>query len=1522
MKLQVIKNQVLYWLKSITLYGLYLVILLILSSFFILQIPSIQTRISKGFLSSLSEQTGFKTTIGRVEFYWFDRILIEHLAITDPEGNRMISADKLLVNFTFNGIFSDKNIRIDGVAVDSANVFFTRIQETDSTRNLNINVFSRRLSKSDKKETAGGGSIRIGEAIIQNSSFTYSTDRDSIATGFDYNHFSVNLHEAELQRFFILGDTVEFKVASFQATETRTDFSINQLQTFFRFSNESLEFLGLTLDAGNSVVSDTVLFTFTNQDDLSDFVNKVSLNCNLSNTLIYPKDLALFFPAAEVIPQPVQLNGKVTGRISDFRFTEFDIQTGNTHLHGTLTMDGLPDITETFIVLHLTPSQFDFSDFEFVLTSPVIKRLKPLGRVTLSGQFLGYPTDFVANGDFISSLGRINSDINLKLDESDFERSVYKGRLKLTDFKLGTYLNDTVNFQAVSMDGQINGSGLTTQSADFRLTGLVSSLGIMGYTYTGIETNARFASQLFAGELTVNDPNLKLAINGSIDLRKNVNRFNFEGTVDTLNLDKINLTAKPLYLRTKLDVDMQGLELDSLHGFANLNDFTISYHDESLHLDQISVLAQRDFAQRRLKLKTSVADAEVSGDFYFTDLFNDLQLLVKELYLNIENDKESISTYYSNKVSPAKQYHADFSFHFKNIKPVMDLSDLPLYVSLHTQMEGRFSTGKTTRIQAYARFDSLIFGQLNFYKNQLEISASKISDSARSLAMIYLHSANQKLANSIETQQLTTEAIWDGQHVDVEFQVLQKTENNRIHLNTTIDFSDSTYIRFKPSIVQLLEQRWNFDPLNVLVIKGKEWIFRNIALTHSQQTIGLDGRLSPDSTQALSLFVNDFELQSINPLIHRKLSGKTNATFILTNYFGQSNIQNRVKIEQLSVDGFLIGDVTGNNLWDSDEKHFNLKFFVDRLGNRIVNCEGYYNPSAESDPLNITARFTQANLKVFEPFLDDLLSEFQGTITGTYTITGQLADPKLNGSGRVDNGGLVINYLNTAYQFNGIIGLTPTSIYFQEINLTDALRNRGVLNGTITHTNFANMELNLLARFTDFQVLNTSAQDNSLFYGQAYASGEAAITGPVNNLKVTANATTRKNTRIFIPISGATTTEQKDFISFVNFTDSSYQKENIKQTEKRVNLTGLTIDFNIDVTPDAYCEIIFDLKAGDIIRGRGTGKIKLQLDTKGEFNMFGPMEFTEGWYNFTLYDIINKEFEVKPGSRITWFGDPYQAVLNIDASYNQLASLAPILSDPALREVTQIKRKYPVQVLLNLDGPMLSPQITFDIDAKDLPKSIPVDGRPPVALDLEFYSFKNKIDEQELKKQVFSLIILRRFSPLESSISMSGSVANSVSELLSNQLSYWMSQVDDNLEIDVDLGTMDQETFNTFQLRLSYTFLNGRLRVTGDGTFNNQTSTTNTGTQPGNTSPVAGDWTVDYLLTPDGKFKVKMYSRTNVNQLATNTTNQTTLTTGVSLMYTQSFNELKDLLRSSRNKNLRKPEDELQDKTLEENEGN
>ena len=122
---------------------------------------------------------------------------------------------------------------------------------------------------------------------------------------------------------------------------------------------------------------------------------------------------------------------------------------------------------------------------------------------------------------------------------------------------------------------------------------------------------------------------------------------------------------------------------------------------------------------------------------------------------------------------------------------------------------------------------------------------------------------------------------------------------------------------------------------------------------------------------------------------------------------------------------------------------------------------------------------------------------------------------------------IMINYLKTMYRITGKIGLTPNSIYFKDIELTDTFKNKGKLNGALTHTDFRSMAINLEGSFKNFQVLNTSIKDNSLFYGQAYATGTLSIKGPISNLNITSSARTEKNTRVYIPISGSVVNRQK-----------------------------------------------------------------------------------------------------------------------------------------------------------------------------------------------------------------------------------------------------------------------------------------------------------------------------------------------------------------------------------------------------------
>ncbi|MFM7852242.1 MAG: translocation/assembly module TamB, partial [Flammeovirgaceae bacterium] len=192
--------------------------------------------------------------------------------------------------------------------------------------------------------------------------------------------------------------------------------------------------------------------------------------------------------------------------------------------------------------------------------------LKPLGDFSLNGMFQGYISDFVADGDFVGSLGRIKSDINLKINPNNITTSSYSGSLALFDFDLGKYFNDPEDFQKVTLTGKVQGTGLTESTADFVLNGKVSSIGIRKYNYKNISTNARFAKQLFNGKLTIDDPNLQFNAIGSVDIRPGKNLLKIKANLDTAYLHNIGLSKDYLFISTYLDIDTKGLVIDSLVG--------------------------------------------------------------------------------------------------------------------------------------------------------------------------------------------------------------------------------------------------------------------------------------------------------------------------------------------------------------------------------------------------------------------------------------------------------------------------------------------------------------------------------------------------------------------------------------------------------------------------------------------------------------------------------------------------------------------------------------------------------------------------------------------------------------------------------------------------------------------------------------------------------------------------------------------------------------------------------------------
>ncbi len=280
--------------------------------------------------------------------------------------------------------------------------------------------------------------------------------------------------------------------------------------------------------------------------------------------------------------------------------------------------------------------------------------------------------------------------------------------------------------------------------------------------------------------------------------------------------------------------------------------------------------------------------------------------------------------------------------------------------------------------------------------------------------------------------------------------------------------------------------------------------------------------------------------------------------------------------------------------------------------------------------------------------------------------------------------------------------------------------------------------------------------------------------------------------------------------------------------------------------------------------------------------MFGNYTFKEGRYNFTMAGIVNKEFVIDKGSRMSWNGDPYEGVLDIKAKYTQNVSLKPLF-DTTYKSRPDLQRSYPTDVILTVKGNLSAPEIAMDIDILRYPSD------PQLSTVVTDFESKIKTNDQELNRQVFSLIMLRSFTSPNSFSGVSSVGTSTVSELLSSQLSHFLSQVDQNLEINVNLKNMDKDALNTFNLRFSYTALDGRLRISRNGSFQNVQATSQA-----NVSNIAGEWTVEYLLGKDGKLRIKLFNKINNNALVSSTTTANTAA-GASLMHVATFNNLKDL---------------------------
>ena len=126
---------------------------------------------------------------------------------------------------------------------------------------------------------------------------------------------------------------------------------------------------------------------------------------------------------------------------------------------------------------------------------------------------------------------------------------------------------------------------------------------------------------------------------------------------------------------------------------------------------------------------------------------------------------------------------------------------------------------------------------------------------------------------------------------------------------------------------------------------------------------------------------------------------------------------------------------------------------------------------------------------------------------------------------------------------------------------------------------------------------------------------------------------------------------------FITFVDKSKLAANVDSTSTHpLNIVHetdegaeLRMNFLLDITPDADIELIMDPIAGDRIKGNASGSLQIQYGTRSDLRMYGDVNIVQGNYNFSLQQIIHKDFKIRDGSTINFRGDPFNAHMDINA---------------------------------------------------------------------------------------------------------------------------------------------------------------------------------------------------------------------------------------------------------------------------------
>lgn len=1458
----------------------------------------VQTYLVKYVTQRIEQTTGIKIQIGGVDFRPMSSLVLNDVLLRDLKSDTLLYCQDLRVKAdSFN--FVNRSFHIREILLNRA-VFNLWVQ--DGTNATNIELLLNSLPKgqsagaSEEKGAEKQKSWLIGlqKISLRHSRFTY---REEVFKPVDYgvNWTDVDCRElnVDVTGLNFTDSPARLKVSGLSFLE-KSGLRMKSMDGKVRAGASNLLITDCYFELERSTVDLIKLeFNWTpNQHDWKYFTARMQQYYEIGPSSVSFIDLAYFNGVLRGITNTVKCSGIVSNTVNQLEGHDLYFELGEKSVfQGSFKSSGLPDVWNTVFNIEVHKAHLGPEDLAtvylpwFDMNIPVPGPLYRLPYIDFERiGFEGTFSDFVVKARSITPA--LAGDLSFVFSPCEHPSPD-------CDAMHGDFRFDRIDFR--------------------KFTGLsFLGNGVLSGSYAGIwddygpsfHVNSKL-QRLNVNQGSIRDADVALTWgNNQLDLIASVdNKTLHAGVALTCDMDdtlgfvsaKGQLQCHDLAafgLGLKQGEETAGAAFDLVYAgqkqksFMNLTLTDLQYKNETgdFFIDNLCLEDSRYKEHNTTTLKSDVLDLSVDGNFMeIKPLAFVMNLMHNYLpaYSMAGNKKTA-----KKKKESLKQFEFEYAVQFKDINRILKVLYPGLTVSPGSRIASHFRRGNE-KLSLTLLSDTIRYNDITLFNSKVDMSG----DPAR----LRLHYAADRLVygDGYQLCNIRNEVVLADNHLDNRLSWCnweRKTYSGELAACVIFTPDEkNTYaadIRIHPGVIVMDDSVWRVNPSSVF-IKGKDITVNDFSIRRKNEYLSVKGKISENPEEKLWVNLENFNLENLARLAlkkHLAMFGMTNGALTLQDYYKNFVLLSDFQVNNWGLNQDTLGTLQLRSYWDAENQSL-IVGAENRVGNEIpLSVGGFYNPS--SDTVNVDIRLQKVGLERLGTYVSDFVSETQGYVSGNVTINGRAKQPDISGFVYLDSVGAKINMLNTKFFVHDSVYIKRNRLWFNNFLLKDVNNRQAVLDGEYQ---IWENRYKLHAKFENFLALNTGFADNESFYGQMFLSGLAELNNDNGLVNVTVNARTENDSRLYIPLTAALTEQSGNFLHFLHSGEAQVKKVQTENLMSDINLNA-----NLEINDNLNVQVIFDPTVGDILRANGNGNVKIAFDKDGSLSLFGDYRISKGDYLFTLSNLVNKKFVLTPGGTISWSGSPYDANLDINAVYSlktTISELLPVETTSSDESGTEEKsaesgRKVPVECILNLSEHLSNPVVKFDINF------------PTLETQSRSYIQSLFSSQDEVNKQMFSLLVMNRFYRADNTgdygLQAQTAGVTTLTEMMSNQLSRWVSQFSNNVDVGIAYRFGDrysEVSSDEIELALSTQLLNDRVTISANG--NMDVGGTRNPTTDTRKTNIVGDFDVEVKLNKQGSLKMKAYSHTDEKLLY----NNTETIQGVGVSYQESFDTLRELLR-------------------------